>query len=94
MNVFLAEGNAIQGMEVTFNHYPISILRQWRSNKRGKRIVYAVNKGWWYMLSDGGMWQGIPAKPDVISMAELVDAIQPIKLKDIQHELPSDSFFS
>lgn len=92
MNIYLVEGTTVYGHQGTYSNVLTNILRQWRHSVRG-RVVYTLNKGNWYQLSNAGSWASI-TKPKVIEMAELINSITPIKLKDIQDGVSSDSFWA
>lgn len=92
MICYLVEGSSVKSINLSPSATDNHTLRKWRKSVRGRK-VYVKNSDLWYLMSERGLWNSLP-KPDVISMAELLNAIQPISYKELQSGISSDSFWT
>lgn len=89
---YLVEGGVVRETAALYSPQVVDTCKAWR-NSKPDRMVYALSKGIWYIMSAGGFWNQLPKKPDVISMAELIGAIGKVTIKEMKDEISSDSFF-
>lgn len=89
---YLIDGARVRTLQAPHTGANLAALYRWHSVNPLQRSVWSEKSDLWYRALRNGWTSGVSQPPKAITMSRLVDAISQTNWKEVESEIPPNTF--